>query len=118
MRRTSLLLALVAALCLAGGAGAGAPPVGALPKGPVTSIQTTKGQLVSVALPSRAGLSWRLARGVDAKVLVQVSEANVGSSVVVVYRAVGKGAVAVKYGQTRGETTKAFASATFNVRVS
>ena len=50
-------------------------------------------------------------------VLVEVSEANVGSSVVIVYRAVGAGSVSVRYGLTRGETRKAYASATFNVHV-
>jgi hypothetical protein len=55
---------------------ASAPPVGPLPKGPVTSIATSKGSLVSVALQSRAGKSWRLARAVNTHVLVQVSEAK------------------------------------------
>ncbi|MDX6442408.1 MAG: hypothetical protein QOE43_2137, partial [Gaiellaceae bacterium] len=49
--------------------------------------------------------------------LVEVSEANVGNAVVIVYRAVGTGSVSVRYGLTRGEQSKAFASATFNVRV-
>ncbi len=83
----------------------------------MTSISTAKDSLVSVALPSRAGKSWRLARAVNAHVLVEVSEANVGSAVVVVYRAVGRGSVSVRYGLTRGETRKAYASATFNVSV-
>ncbi len=90
---------------------------GAAAEGPVTSISTAKGSLVSVALPSRAGKSWRLARAVNARVLVEVTEANVGASVVIVYRAVGAGSVSVRYGLTRGETAKAYASATFNVRV-
>ena len=109
--------AAMLALVLAFPALASAPPVGPLPPGPVTSITTPKGSLVSVALPSRAGKSWRLARAVSSRVLVQVSEANVGSSVVTVYRAVGQGTVSVRYGLTRGETRKAFASATFNVHV-
>ena len=53
----------------------------------------------------------------NAHVLVEVSEANVGNAVVIVYRAVGSGSVSVRYGLTRGETRKAYASATFNVRV-
>jgi hypothetical protein len=105
------------ALVLAFPALASSPPVGPLPAGPVTSITTPKGSLVSVALASRAGKSWRLARAVSPKVLVEVSEANVGSSVVIVYRAVGRGSASVRYGLTRGETRKAYASATFNVRV-
>jgi hypothetical protein len=110
--------AAVVSLCVfAGGAAASAPPVGPLPKGPVSTIHVTKGSLVSIALSSRAGKSWRLARIVDSRKLVEVGEANVGKSVVVVYRAVGRGTVSVKYGLTRGETRKAYASATFTVTI-
>ena len=112
-----VLAGAIVALILTVPAFGSAPPVGPLPKGPVTSISTAKGSLVSVALPSRAGKSWRLARVVNARVLVEVTEANVGASVVIVYRAVGTGSVSVRYGLTRGETAKAYASATFNVRV-
>jgi hypothetical protein len=116
MLRVALAGALLA-LLLAVSASASAPPVGPLPKGPVTTISTPKGSLVSVALPYRAGKSWRLARAVNSRVLVETSEANVGASVVIVYRAVGAGSVSVRYGLTRGETRKAYASATFNVTV-
>lgn len=117
MLRISIAAAFLAALLYAVGAGATAPPVGPLPKGPVTSISAPKGTLVSVALKSRAGYSWRLARGVNPHVLVEASEADVDGSVVIVYRAVGRGSVSVRYGLTRGETRKAYASATFTVRV-
>jgi hypothetical protein len=117
MKRFALLAALAAALVLVVPVQAAAPPVGPLPKGPITSISTVKGSLVSVALPSQAGKSWRLARAVNSKVLVEVTEANVGSNVVVIYRATGRGSARVAYGLTRGETAKAYASATFNVRV-
>ncbi len=109
--------AAVVALILAVPALASAPPVGPLPPGPVTSITSPRGSLVSVALRSHAGRSWRLARPVDPHVLVEVGEANVGKSVVVIYRAVGRGTVSVRYGLTRGETRKAYASATFTVHV-
>ena len=117
MLRVTLSASILAALVFTFSALASAPPVGPLPKGPVTSISTSKGSLVSVALQSRAGKSWRLARAVNAHVLVEVSEANVGNAVVIVYRAVGSGSVSVRYGLTRGETRKAYASATFNVSV-
>jgi hypothetical protein len=117
MLRSTVVASFLAALFFTVSAVASAPPVGPLPKGPVTSISTSKGSLVSVALPSRSGKSWRLARAVNAHVLVQVSEANVGNAVVIVYRAVGTGSVSVRYGLTIGEQRKAFASATFNVRV-
>lgn len=117
MLRVTLAASLLAALVFTVAALASAPPVGPLPKGPVTSISTPKNSLVSVALASRAGKSWRLARAVNSHVLVQVSEANVGNAVVIVYRAVGTGSVSVRYGLTIGEQRKAYASATFNVRV-
>jgi hypothetical protein len=117
MQRIAVLAALVAAFVVVVPVHAAAPPVGPLPKGPVSTISTSKGSLVSIALPSRAGKSWRLARAVNPKVLVEVTEANVGANVVVIYRATGPGSVKVVYGLTRGETAKAFASATYNVTV-
>jgi hypothetical protein len=119
MRRLSAAAAAaVTVLVLVLPAGATAPPVGPLPKGPVTTIHTTAGSLVAIALPHRAnGLVWRLARAVDAKVLREVSEADVGKDVVVVYRAVGPGQVRLAYGLTRGETRRAHASLTSVVTV-
>lgn len=111
-------VAAALALVLVLPAAASAPPVGPLPKGPVTSISTPARSLVAVALPHRAaGLVWRLARGVDPKVLREVSEANVGRDVVVVYRAARPGRVRLAYGLTRGERTGAHASLTFVVTV-
>jgi len=108
----------VAALVPVLPADATAPPVGPLPKGPVTTIRTTAGSLVAVALPHRSGgLAWRLTRGGDVKVLREVSEANVGTDVVVVFRAMTPGRVRLSYGLTRGETHRAHASLTFSVTV-
>jgi hypothetical protein len=102
----------------AAAANASAPPVGPIPKGPVAQVSTPKGQLVAVALPRRSGgRVWRLARRVDPRVLRQVSEANVGSSVVVVFRATGRGTARVVFALTRGETPRAFESVTHIVRV-
>jgi hypothetical protein len=110
--------ALLATVVLAAPAAASAPPVGPLPAGPTQQIATQRGQLVAVALPgSSAGRNWRLARQVNAKVLRQVSEANIGNDVVVVYRAVGRGRVTVSYGLTRGEAAKAYAARRFTVTV-
>jgi hypothetical protein len=84
----------------------------------VTTIRAQKGTLVAVALPHRAGgLVWRLAHGVDPKVLVEISEADVGKNVVVVYRASGPGQVRLAYGLTRGETRGARESLTYAVTV-
>jgi hypothetical protein len=110
--------AAAAALVLVLPAGADSPPVGRLPAGPVTTIRAQAGTLVAVALPHRGGgLVWRLARGVDPKVLREVSEADVGKDVVVVYRTVSPGRVRLAYGLTRGETRGARASLTFAVTV-
>ena len=97
-----ILLALIAALALAGVAGATAPPVKNIPAGPVSTIATQRGQLVSIALPHRTGTSWRLARNGNPRILRQVGEADVGANVVVVFRAGGKGKVTVTYALTRG----------------
>jgi hypothetical protein len=120
MKSISLAVAAVAAAAALAvlPAEASSPPVGQLPKGPVASVVTHPGQYVAVALPHRSnGLVWRLARPLDPKVLRQVSEADVGSTVVVVFRAVGRGKAAIRFGLTRGETARAYASHTSNVRV-
>jgi hypothetical protein len=99
---------------------ANAPPVGPLPPGQVTNVSTPAGSLVAIALPGQAassGLVWRLARGVNTKVLRQVSERNVGRDVVVVYKAVGRGQGTVAYGLTKGETRKAYKSVTYKISV-
>jgi hypothetical protein len=118
MRRSAMFAVLLTALVLAAGAFATATPVGPLPKGPTTTISAARGTLVSVALPHRSGGKvWRQANTVDQMVLKQVSEADVGPSVVVVFKAVGKGTTKIAYGLTKGETKKAFASQTFTVTV-
>ena len=94
-----------------------APPVGNLPAGPTSAITTQRGQLIAVALPKRAGLSWRVARQVDAHIVREVSEADVGANVVVVYRAVGRGHAKIVYALTRGESSRARAARTFTVVV-
>jgi len=118
---TAWTLVLVAAAALVGGAGAtrsSAPPVGALPAGPTSTIQTQKGELVAVALPTRSGGKvWRVARAFDANVVVQAGEANVGSSVVLVFRAKGPGSTALVFALTKGETAKAYESRKFVVTV-
>jgi uncharacterized protein YbjT (DUF2867 family) len=110
--------ASAALLTVGAPAEASAPPVGPIPKGPVSAVTTTKGQLVAVALPRKAnGLVWRLARFVDPRVLEQVSEGVVGRSVVVLFQARGSGTERVVFALTRGETPRAFASVTHTVRV-
>jgi hypothetical protein len=108
----------VALATMAGAGTASAPPVGPLPSGPTTTIDTQAGQLVAFALPHRAnGRVWRVARTIDSAVLVQVSEGDVGASVVLVFRAKAKGSAKVSFGLTRGETAKAYDARRFTVNV-
>ena len=105
------------ALGLVGSAAASAPPVGPLPTPTRSTVKTVKGSLFAVALPRRAGYDWRIARGIDARVVREISEGDVGPSVVVVFRAVGKGHATIVFAETRGETAKAYRAARYDVTV-
>jgi hypothetical protein len=111
--------ALVAAAAIAATSFADSTPIGQLPKGPTTTVDTTRGSLVAVALPRQkasTGLVWRVARQIDAKVIKQVSEADVGSSVVLVFRVTGKGDATISFGLTKGDSSrKAVRSAIYKV---
>ena len=111
--------AVAVAAAFAAGAAADSTPVGPLPKGPVTTVETSRGSLVAVALPHRtSGNVWRLARRIDSRVLQEVSEADVGPTVVVVFRATGPGTARVVYALTHGDVSaKALESATHVIRV-
>jgi hypothetical protein len=117
MRRIILVAAVVAAAVLTASVEAAAPPVGPLPSGPTTTIGSKRGTLISVALPLRAGKSWRVARPYNSSVVTQVTEGNLGQQVVLVYRATGRGTTRLVFGLTRGETRKAYASATYAITV-
>jgi hypothetical protein len=117
---TIAVLAFALAAVSATAAQADSAPVGPLPRGPVTTTTTKPGLLVAVALPHAAGgsgLVWRVARPYDARVVEQVSEADVGSSVVLVYKVVGRGQTSLVFALTRGDTSsKAVRSATHRIR--
>jgi hypothetical protein len=117
-----LLSTLFAIAALCGGAAvafADSTPIGPLPAGPAESIEVQHGELVALALPQRsAGRIWRIARPFDATVLRQVSEASVGASVVLVFRARSAGRTTVSIALTKGDTSaKALESRRFLVRV-
>jgi len=114
--------ALVAVVALAGATAAAtrasSPPIGPLPPGAHAMVTTKAGELVAIALPHRSGgRVWRIARRFDGSVLREVSEADVGQSVVIVFKAVRPGALTLSYALTRGETTKALEARTFTVRI-
>ena len=75
-------------------------------------------QLVAVALPHRAGGKvWRVATSYDGTKLHQVSEADVGPTVVLVFKALKAGNARIEFGLTKGETAKAFESRQFVVMI-
>jgi hypothetical protein len=114
---TAVATAAIAAVYVTTGT-ASAPPVGPLPAGPRSQIMTSRGQLVAFALPHRSGgRVWRVARPFDSRVLRQVSEADVGNHVVLVFTATGVGTTTVSFGLTRGERAKAYESRRYTVRV-
>lgn len=110
----------VLALVAAGVAAADSTPVGPLPKPSVTTVTTAKGSLVAVSLPAqpaRTGLLWRVARPLDTRVVRQVGEADVGPSVVLVFRVVGAGRTSLHFALTRGDASpKALRAVRYDVR--
>jgi hypothetical protein len=94
-------------------------PVGPLPAGTVSTIKTGPNQLVAVALPRNSkssGLVWRIARPYKSTILRQVSEADVGGNVVLVFKVTGRGTTSLVFALTRGDTSpKALKSATQTV---
>jgi len=119
MRRLAItLLAAAAAVTVSTVARASAPPVGPLPVGYKAAIATRAGELVAVALPHRSGgRVWRIARPFDGKIVHEVTEADVGTQVVVVFKADNKGSTKLVFALTKGETTKALDARTFAVTV-
>jgi hypothetical protein len=121
MKRATILL--LSALALGGAAGAVAladtTPIGPLPAGPTATIDVQHGELVALALPQRgSGRVWRLARPYDGKIVQQVSEGNVASSVVLVFRARTAGLATVSVALTKGDTSaKALEARRFRIRV-
>jgi hypothetical protein len=112
----------VIAAATAGVARSSSTPVGALPPGTTSSIETHRGDLVAIALPRTGvakGLVWRLARNYDARVVHESREATLGDSVVIVFRVVGRGRTSIIYAQTRGDTSsQAVAAARYSIRAS
>lgn len=108
----------LAAAVLATSAGATAPPIGPLPKGPITSIQVEHGQLFALALPKPAsGYTWRGAKNTNVKVAKPLDEGELNGNIVLVYKALKAGKTTIAYGLTKGETQKAYQSQTFQVTV-
>jgi hypothetical protein len=113
-----MFAATVAAFALAGAALASSPPVGPLPKPKVTALTTTRGSLFSIALPVRnGGYVWRIARAYNHRVVGQVGEGDIGPTIVLVFRAVGRGRTSIVVAETKGETAKAYRAVRYEVTV-
>jgi hypothetical protein len=97
-------------------------PVGPLPAGSVVTTTAKPGLLVAVALPraSRSsGFVWRIARPFNSAVVQQLAEADVGSSVVLVFKVIHRGRTSLVFALTRGDASpKAVKSATYKIHVS
>ena len=119
MIRALVVLLLLAAtgMAMAGAVSATAPPVGPLPAAKVTTVKTTRGQLVSIALPTRSGYVWRVARPIAARVVRQIGEGDVGRHVVLVFVTVASGRASIVLAETRGETAKAFRAVRYDITV-
>jgi hypothetical protein len=119
VKRFITLVSLVAVLGAGSTALADSSPIGNLPAGPVSTIIAQRGEPVALALPARSGgRVWRIARPFNAHVLHEVSEAKVGSSVVLVFRATGAGQTTVSLALTRGDASaKALGGRQFRIRV-
>jgi len=113
-------LTLVVAAVPTSGALADSTPVGQLPTPAVTRVTTAKGSLVAVGLPAqpaRTGLVWRIARPLDTRIVIEVGEADVGPSVVLVFRVVGRGRATLDFALTRGDASaKAVRAVRYDLR--
>jgi hypothetical protein len=116
-----LLAPLVVALALGAialSARATAPPVGPLPKGPLTTIRVEHGLLFAIALPrTQSGLAWRGARQSDATIARPLDEGELNGNIVFTYRAGRTGTTTVVYALTKDETPKALKARFFKVVV-
>ena len=121
MKTMVTLWVAVLALVAVGVAAADSTPVGPLPAPAVTKVTTVKGSLVAVGLPAqpaRTGLVWRVSRPLDTRIVRQVGEADVGPSVVLVFRVVGRGRASLHFALTRGDASpKAVRAVRYDVRV-
>jgi hypothetical protein len=110
----SVLAAIALAAAGASVARADSTPVGPLPNAKVTSVTTSKGALVSIAVDSQlppTGLVWRIARPLNAKVVRQVGEGEVAGTTVLLFRVVGRGKASIVLALTRGDTSPKAVSA-------
>lgn len=118
-RRLATTLAVLAlAVGAVAAAQASAPPVGPLPKGPVTTIHVRHGLLFALVVPRpKTGYAWRGARQIDVAVARPLDEGELNGNIVFVYRAGRRGTTTVVYALTKDEQQKAYAARYFRIVV-
>ncbi len=85
----------------------------------MTTLKTTRGSYFSVTVPARrGGYVWRVARAYNSKVVGQVAEADVAQTIVLVFKATGRGHTSIVVAETKGETAKAYRAVRYDVTVS
>ena len=120
MTRIALLAGAAAvAATLAGSSSASAPPIGPLPKSPVTTIHTVTQELIGIPLPrGSSGLVWRAAPPYDASVVRPYAEQDVAKNItVLVYLAVAPGTAHLNFGLTYDEHAKVYRAARYVIVV-
>lgn len=118
MKKLTVALVLAAMLACVSASTASAPPVGKLPKSPVTTIRTVSQELIAFALPrGQSGLVWRGKSNTDWHVAKPLTEGEIGDTTVLIYLAGKPGVTDVTFGLTKGETLKAYRAARFHVIV-
>ena len=89
--------------------------------GTTTTWTAPRGSLLAIAAPRRhpsTGLVWRVARPINQAVLRQVGEAEIGPSVVLVFRTIARGKATVALALTKGDTSaKPVSTLTWIVKV-
>jgi hypothetical protein len=118
IRGAAVVSAAAVASVFAGGAPADSTPIGMLPAGPTATLVTSKGELVSLALPTRSASVWRIARPLDSKFVRQIGEGNVGKNVVLVFKTYASGTTKISVARTRSDTSSvALESKVLTVRI-
>lgn len=119
MKRLVVLLLAGAAVVIVAGSHATGPPVGALPKGPLTTITTPSQGYVALALNrGQSGLVWRIARPYDTRIVKQTAETRLGDLTVWVFRTITPGTATLRFALTNGTHPHAYQAATYRLVVS
>jgi hypothetical protein len=119
LKRVLVGVAAAAALAIVAlSAQASAPPVGPLPRGPVTAIRVQHGLPFALVVPRPAsGLAWRGARLSDATIARPLDEGELNGNIVFVYRAGHTGTTTVVYALTKDEQPRALQARFFKITV-